>query len=1286
MGKVAKTRRGNGSRGSEAAEAGRCPDQPKPKKKKRKKDLEELRRNALEARRKLRKRAAPLKSRKSGFTKALSKFADQRQENEEKTQGKTRGKRVTKKSICRKLLPEPTAKHLVGIYERGAMGDEIRLQTTILSQSNKARLNDDILKLISKADSEDKKSVDDVFDGKKSSEECDQVDDPPPRFPINKVSPVFGQAINNWKSIAVDKKRQSESPLASDVQKKLRETILPKSNARVDVPKENKCRRKLFDDDGDKFPSLDSSAVDEIRFSPGVSSGSALDTITEESPNNSTHLEEQDDEKKRGPEFQNIGWAPTVRYEDLCATICKENFEDCRYDFPHSDPVNNAKRALLGVYADSYRHNLLCKKSRTAARNIQEKPYGRYESSDCEEVDFEVQACTRGITDELDDVCTLTSSMLHTTDAKRSPAGKAKENDLMSSLRVNIDEEHTFGEKASTTSADVEEVTDRRKRKRTSKNKFNKCAFVYDGSCEGSPGVGRSLENLEAARDGHLSMELDPLTLRFLDDVKKKMDDNERKSVFPKEVLPSPPPERNPTKRYLGDPLRRHLVNHQVPSSSRANEKAELFIEEASLDMHRRRRMPKSLAMKSSKRHLPAILRRSGNRGFSRKAAVSDPVEHFFNDELEHSAASVNVNEVRDVDVERNQITKERETSSVNLQTPSVINEIFRRNNPALKSKVHFMKAKYRVNTRSAHNSANALELIKKIRSDPTSGFLNLLNSPSSRNRFSNSSEIEDIRLNNFQNDSRNLFSRNNSNRQNHSSRTSYESGESSDRRSSKENFSIDFGNVTNTTHHNELYKLLTRDKDKHQDRESSRQPKEPAAHVRFQDHAPQNRPKNPRRSTMNYVHQQTFQTSPIENIPTPQIVRDADLSRENVLIPNGVHKSYQRVPESKPSSISNFLENETKVDLVSAKKPQVHVVTFEPKQDGHLQATRNPTYQQQHNQHQPQNNHQVQPNLNHQNFIQSHSSYMPQHYRNTCLQPPHSSHQKGPSGHNATVKVEEEQNVRRYPVYISAGGRHGVGQNVQTRRMNVDEHQGPSHGHEQRHMFVQASQPKVHKQFVNVTDMRHEGANVSGIAFQTCQGSTSHYGQATSAIYENEVHQERNLPAGGQFIPQNSGQNLRYTENFCQGVPNEVTNAGGKSAMFHEGPPGRKLADDVTQWVKQNCTVVPKEFPFGSDGNCSRTAQDLGNQSQGRMQYVESMPDQGNAFPMKIQLADGRVGIFIPKGCAIQNVAQQQASESKCNVIIPENGSTEKFGFSVPYPQAGCNWNQMYNGADTYQ
>ncbi|XP_046586203.1 uncharacterized protein LOC107222855 isoform X4 [Neodiprion lecontei] len=115
--------------------------------KKSQQELNQLRRDVLVANKILRDESAPPKAHTSTFTKVLNKFAERRQAIDNEIQGlDSAGKRTGKKKMCHRLLPLRNPE--VGIFANGSKGAEIKRENLAFTESDKARIEGDLQKIL----------------------------------------------------------------------------------------------------------------------------------------------------------------------------------------------------------------------------------------------------------------------------------------------------------------------------------------------------------------------------------------------------------------------------------------------------------------------------------------------------------------------------------------------------------------------------------------------------------------------------------------------------------------------------------------------------------------------------------------------------------------------------------------------------------------------------------------------------------------------------------------------------------------------------------------------------------------------------------------------------------------------------------------------------------------------------------------------------------------------------------------------------------------------------------
>ncbi|XP_063988688.1 uncharacterized protein LOC135168442 [Diachasmimorpha longicaudata] len=131
------------------------------KKKRRKKDLDQVRRQVLDTRRKLRQRSngergLNLKV-ETSLRKTLNKFAQRRQNNDDETTRVTRDdtEEIRQKTLCDRLLPQPS----IGIYRNAISGKQVQ-KTSDTSAKNGRRQPGDVIQLLNNDRYSSKKTED----------------------------------------------------------------------------------------------------------------------------------------------------------------------------------------------------------------------------------------------------------------------------------------------------------------------------------------------------------------------------------------------------------------------------------------------------------------------------------------------------------------------------------------------------------------------------------------------------------------------------------------------------------------------------------------------------------------------------------------------------------------------------------------------------------------------------------------------------------------------------------------------------------------------------------------------------------------------------------------------------------------------------------------------------------------------------------------------------------------------------------------------------------------------
>ncbi|XP_012255520.2 uncharacterized protein LOC105685738 [Athalia rosae] len=391
------------------------------KRKKRKKQLDQLRKNVLEAKRKLRDETAPPKPHVSTFNKILNNFADQRQKNDNKNQGfDDKGRRAGVKRMCNRLLP--SRKPQVGIFANGSKGAEIKRGNPELNEIDMARFEGDLQKVLCNGMQKKPKTRE-----TSASEALIKYLNKPPLASHTAVCEEEPK-IANFERLGQVKiepeihyeyerqnagKRKPETSDESD-DESVKKVLLPvatkksdEKRATVDVECNNnfvesekkktgylveeKGKRCLFRNVEEAEPEPGSirdrdTRFEELRFSPRIGRPKVKTNSTKRAMPFAVSVPES--EKNTPIENDNralfkhtkLGRMVATRYGELCGMVCAENFENCLRNIPHVDPLKKVKKSLIDCYVAAQRHNRLNFEKERAATvtsgSVERRPVG----------------------------------------------------------------------------------------------------------------------------------------------------------------------------------------------------------------------------------------------------------------------------------------------------------------------------------------------------------------------------------------------------------------------------------------------------------------------------------------------------------------------------------------------------------------------------------------------------------------------------------------------------------------------------------------------------------------------------------------------------------------------------------------------------------------------------------------------------------------------------------------------------------------------------------------------
>ncbi|XP_008560238.2 uncharacterized protein LOC103580308 isoform X2 [Microplitis demolitor] len=336
----------------------------KVKKFKKKKDLEKLRKNVLAAKQKMKRSKKNIQEKvtKNSLEKTLNNFAQIRQKNEDETQGISRSKKVKNKTICSRLLPEPS----IGIFKNGAKGKEVRRTSNFpFHQQNEARLRSDVFKLLN---GEDMTFPKEAVENEVSEDDCSGDKSDPLTVKNNNDNSIKGSG--NYASIN-DRNKNINARKDNQQQKNF--------SKMENLQRPEKTRRRLFEDDSianEVDDNLDNIPIDPLHFSPRAREQETVDSKS--SKNDNSDIDESDQ-----------SWDPLAKemYQDLCDKI-DESFDVDYSKLNIPDPVTEIKSRLANIYMRTH------SKRGTASNNNDTYPFPRAGTSRTSERSTEVQACT----------------------------------------------------------------------------------------------------------------------------------------------------------------------------------------------------------------------------------------------------------------------------------------------------------------------------------------------------------------------------------------------------------------------------------------------------------------------------------------------------------------------------------------------------------------------------------------------------------------------------------------------------------------------------------------------------------------------------------------------------------------------------------------------------------------------------------------------------------------------------------------------------------------------------
>ncbi|XP_046468037.1 nucleolar protein dao-5-like isoform X2 [Neodiprion pinetum] len=339
--------------------------------KKCKQELDQLRRDVLVANKILRDESAPPKAHTSTFTKVLNKFAERRQAIDNEIQGlDSAGRRTGKKKMCHRLLPLRNPE--VGIFANGSKGAEIKRENLAFTESDKARIEGDLQKILHDGLRRSKRlksqAANKLQQKFPETVEKDESDSPENQSDDNvletKPAPVVASKKPNGKRrLQVPIQQDGNIRKISKAEIHDAKTIARQLQFKTDNKRNNsagkKCKRSLFQDENDDSDHpIHFPCVEDLRFSPTL--GKAK-------------VKKEPGEPKSKPANRKLNFncgkvgkkMITAKYKKLCAVVSDESFNNCLKQTPHVDPAKKIKKSLGNLYSVCRQQKTLVQKHPT---------------------------------------------------------------------------------------------------------------------------------------------------------------------------------------------------------------------------------------------------------------------------------------------------------------------------------------------------------------------------------------------------------------------------------------------------------------------------------------------------------------------------------------------------------------------------------------------------------------------------------------------------------------------------------------------------------------------------------------------------------------------------------------------------------------------------------------------------------------------------------------------------------------------------------------------------------
>ncbi|XP_033220318.1 uncharacterized protein LOC117174958 isoform X2 [Belonocnema kinseyi] len=304
------------------------------KKKKRKKDLDNLRKQVVASKHAM-KNPAKIKARKTPFGKTLTDFAERRQAIEDNTQDIEKVKKQEQKKICPKLLADP----FIGLFKNGARGNEVNREHGFFNETDKARFNGNVFRLLRGDDSIVEKAADGLHDKKSRT----SPEDPKLSRNFIKPSPVLVKSLKNKRKPGLLKAVKEEKC--------------------GQKPNLQGASRKYDTDSSENFEEISEEDIfDSLMMKYQKKSGNERTELGQKVASKTV-----DDEYQRGRELvrrnqespEKSKSFSIERCKQICDMVSQQIASENSFMSSENDPLKKTRLSLKRLYCDSHRQQLL---------------------------------------------------------------------------------------------------------------------------------------------------------------------------------------------------------------------------------------------------------------------------------------------------------------------------------------------------------------------------------------------------------------------------------------------------------------------------------------------------------------------------------------------------------------------------------------------------------------------------------------------------------------------------------------------------------------------------------------------------------------------------------------------------------------------------------------------------------------------------------------------------------------------------------------------------------------